>query len=98
MLKLLRRWLPERALVVVGDSAYAALDFLSIMQHLKLTFVTRLRMDAALYEPAPPYSGKGRPRKKGQRLPTLAQVLQDPTPFGRPFRWRGMTDRYVICR
>ena len=77
MLKLLRRWLPERALVVVGDSAYAALDFLSIMQHLKLTFVTRLRMDAALYEPAPPYSGKGRPRKKGQRLPTLAQVLQD---------------------
>jgi hypothetical protein len=77
MLKLLRRWLPERALVVVGDSAYAALDFLSIMQHLKLTFVTRLRMDAALYDPAPPYSGQGRPRKKGQRLPTLAQVLQD---------------------
>ena len=77
MLKLLRRWLPQRALVVVGDSAYAALDFLSAMQHLKLTFVTRLRMDAALYEPAPPYSGKGRPRKKGQRLPTLAQVLQN---------------------
>jgi len=77
MLKLLRRWLPERAVVVVGDSAYAALDFLSAMQQLNLTFVTRLRMDAALYEPAPPYSGKGRPRKKGQRLPTLAQVLQD---------------------
>jgi len=78
MLKLLRRWLPERALVVVGDSAYVALDFLSTMQHLKLIFVTRLRLDAALYEPAPPYSGKGRPRKKGKRLPTLAQVLQNP--------------------
>jgi hypothetical protein len=77
MLKLLRRWQPERALVVVGDSAYAALDFLSAMQQLNLTFVTRLRMDAALYEPAPPYSGKGRPRKKGKRLPTLAQVLQN---------------------
>ena len=77
MLTLLRRWLPERAVVVVGDSAYAALDFLSTMQHLKLTFVTRLRLDAALYEPAPPYSGKGRPRKKGQRLPTLAQVLKN---------------------
>lgn len=76
MLKVLRRWLPDRALVVVGDSAYAALDFLTQMQHLHLTFVTRLRLDAALYEPAPPYSGKGRPRKKGQRLPTLAQVLQ----------------------
>ena len=79
MLKLLRRWLPERALVVVGDSAYAALDFLSAMQQLNLTFVTRLRLDAALYEPAPPYSGKGRPRKKGNRLPTLTQVLQDAT-------------------
>ena len=75
MLKLLRRWLPERALVVVGDSAYAALDFLNTMRQLKLTFVTRLRLDAALYEPAPPYSGKGRPRKKGKRLPTLKQVL-----------------------
>jgi hypothetical protein len=78
MLKLLRRWLPERALVVVGDSAYAALDFLGALQSLKVTFVTRLRLDAALYEPAPPYSGKGRPRKKGQRLPTLTQVLKDP--------------------
>jgi hypothetical protein len=78
MLKLLRRWLPARALVVVGDSAYAALDFLITMQHLNLTFVTRLRLDAALYEPAPPYSGTGRPRKKGSRLPTLAQVLKNP--------------------
>jgi hypothetical protein len=48
------------------------------MQCLKLTFVTRLRLDAALYDPAPPYSGKGRPRKKGKRLPMLAQVLNDP--------------------
>jgi DDE superfamily endonuclease len=77
MLKLLRRWLPKRALVVVGDSAYAALDFLSAMRQLHLTFVTRLRLDAALYEPAPPYSGQGRPRKKGTRLPTLTQVLQN---------------------
>jgi DDE superfamily endonuclease len=77
MLKVLRRWCPQRVLVVVGDSAYAALDFLSAVQQLHLTFVTRLRLDAALYEPAPPYSGKGRPRKKGQRLPRLAQLLQD---------------------
>jgi len=84
MLKLLRRWLPERRLVVVGDSAYAALDFLSAMQQAQVTFVTRLRLDAALYEPAPPYSGKGRPRKKGQRLPTLATRLSDPTPDWQP--------------
>lgn len=77
MLRLLRRWLPTAVVVIVGDSAYAALDFLHQMQQLKLTFITRLRMDAALYEPAPPYSRRGRPRKKGTRLPTLAQVLVD---------------------
>jgi hypothetical protein len=67
----LRRWLPQAALVVVGDSTYAALEFLHACQTLPtpVTVITRLRLDAALYEPAPLYSGKGRPRKKGQRLP-----------------------------
>jgi hypothetical protein len=78
MLKVLRRWLPEQELVVVGDNAYAALDFLAAAQHLGVTVITRLRLDAALYEPAPPYTGRGRPRKKGQRLPTLLALLIDP--------------------
>jgi hypothetical protein len=39
--------------------------------------LTRLRLDAALYEPPPPNSGKGRPRKKWKRLPTLAKLLKD---------------------
>jgi hypothetical protein len=75
----LRRWLPEQALVVVGDSTYAALEFLHACQALSqpVTVITRLRLDAALYEPAPPYGGKGRPRKKGKRLPTPHQRLCD---------------------
>jgi hypothetical protein len=40
--------------------------------------ITRLRLDAALYDPAPPYSGRGRPRKKGKRQVTLAQRLAAP--------------------
>ena len=79
MLKLLRRWLPQSELVVVGDNAFAALDFLAAAQHLDVTVVARLRLDAALYDPAPPYKGRGRPRKKGQRLPTLASCLEDPS-------------------
>jgi hypothetical protein len=78
MLKLLRRWRPQRRLVVVGDSASAALDCWSQMQQLTVTLVTRLRLDAAWYDPAPPSSGQGRPRKKGKLLPTLAQVLKAP--------------------
>jgi hypothetical protein len=77
----LRRWLPEREIVVVGDSSYAVLDLLHACQSLfnPVTLITRLRLDAALYEPAPPPTGKrGRPRKKGQRLPTLQQVLVHP--------------------
>lgn len=82
MLKLLRRWLPQAELVVVGDNAFAALDFLAAAQQLDITVIARLRLDAALYDPAPPYNGRGRPRKKGRRLPTLASHLQAPnTPW-----------------
>lgn len=84
MIKQLRRWLPNRRLVIVGDSSYAALDLLAGCQALSepVTFVTRLRMDAALYEPAPPYAGMGRPRKKGARLPTPQAYLEAPdTPW-----------------
>ena len=76
----LRRWLPKRKLMVVGDSTYAALDFLHYCQSLRqpVTVITRLRLDAGLYKPAPPYPGIGRPRVKGQRLPRLRQIAADP--------------------
>lgn len=76
----LRRWLPHRALVVVADYSYSTLKFLHGCQTMvnPVTIITRLRLDAALYEPAPPRSGKvGRPRKKGARLPTLQTILDD---------------------
>jgi hypothetical protein len=80
MIKQLRRWVPKRRLVMVGDSSYAALELLAACQALSdpVTVVTRLRMDAALYEPAPPYAGMGRPRKKGARLPTPQAYLDAP--------------------
>ncbi len=76
----LRRWLPNRPMVIVGDHSYAALDLLAACQALPqpVTLVTRLRLDAALYDPAPPYAGMGRPRKKGKRLPTPQQDLESP--------------------
>ena len=42
-------------------------------------FVNRLRLVANLFEPAPQRgSGRGRPDKKGQKLPKLSEVLADP--------------------
>ena len=75
-----RRWLPGRDLVLVGDSGFSALLFLDALRHCGITAITRLRLDAALYEPAPPRPPGtiGRPRTKGTRLPTLAHVLADP--------------------
>ncbi len=77
LLKVLKRCLPDRDIVVVGDGTYAAINFLHDCQQLGVTFITRLRLDAALYDPAPPYSGRGRPRKKGQRQPNLEDRLSD---------------------
>ena len=79
---LLRRWLPERELVVVAASGYSLLDLLHRCQRLsKPITITRLRLDAALYEPAPTRQPgqTGRPRLKGKRLPTLVNRLEDTT-------------------
>jgi len=74
-----RRWLRGRDLVLVGDSGFSALLFLDAMRHGGITAITRLRLDAALYDPAPPRlpGTIGRPRTKGVRLPTLSEVLAD---------------------
>ena len=70
-------------LVLVPDSSYAVLELLHFCQSLvhPITFITRLRLDAALFEPAPPRlpGQPGRPRRKGQRLPTLQQLLSCPS-------------------
>ncbi len=75
-----RRWLLGRKLVVVADSAFAALEFLAAVSRHRVAVITRLRLDAALYEPAPfRLPGTvGRPRTKGKRLANLSEVLTDP--------------------
>ncbi len=75
-----RRWLPGRELVVVADSAFAALEFLAAVSRHRVAVITRLRLDAALYDPAPPRlpGTVGRPRTKGKRLANLSDVLADP--------------------
>ena len=98
-----RRWMPERALVLVADSSFAALELLAGLVRQGVTCVTRLRLDAALYTPASPRQPKtlGRPRTKGERLPTLAKVLADQTTAWQRVvvpDWYGEGERVVeIC-
>ena len=90
MLLLVRRWHPEREIVAVADSAYASLKLLDRCRSLSspITFITRLRMDAALYEPASPRrpGQMGRPRLKGERLAKLSEVAE-----GSATAWRSIT-------
>lgn len=98
----LRRWLPDRTIIFVADSSYATLDLLGRMIRLArpITMVVRFRLDAALYEPAPPRrpGQKGRPRKKGARLPALTHVAADPTTVWTPHivhYWYGEVRRQI---
>jgi len=70
-------WLPDRCFHLCADGAYATLAGAGLPRtHL----TSRMRRDAALFEPAPPRTGRrGRPRTKGERLPTPAQ-LSDTVP------------------
>jgi hypothetical protein len=101
MLLQVRRWLPERALVVVADSTSAVLDPLDRGRRLArpITVITRLRLDAALDDPAPPRLAgtKGRPRRKGKRQPTLHARVSDPQTIWETLtvRWYGGSRRTI---
>jgi hypothetical protein len=91
-----RRWLPDRLLVVVADGAFCTYELLGGAGRLAsaVTVITRPRLDAALYDPAPPREpGKrGRPpRLKGARQPSLATRIRDPQTVWEPLTvpWYG---------
>ena len=76
-----RRWQPEREIVLVGDGSYAAILLVQRCQRLKqpVKFVSRLRLDAQLYDPPgkPPKGKRGPKPKKGERQPKLSARLTD---------------------
>ena len=94
----IRRWLPDRSIVLVADSAFAAIEFLAALrQHVCV--VTRLRLDASLFGFTPQKrKGRGRPPIKGKRLKKLSALLNDPKVSWQRHRvslWYGRTNRLV---
>jgi len=85
--KQLARWLPGRPLICVGDSGYAVRDLLAATAPYA-PWLTRLRLDAALYEPAPARQPgqRGRPRVQGARLPGLPHLAADAATTWPPLR------------
>jgi DDE superfamily endonuclease len=76
-------WFPERDILVSGDSAYGGKSVLSQLP-ANVHLISHVHCKGVLYEPLPPIQDstgntrrKGRPRKKGARLPGMADWAND---------------------
>lgn len=76
LLRLVLIRFPGRTFLFVGDSGYGthAVARFCHRHRARLSLVSKLHPDANLFAPPPPYSGNGRPRIKGDRLPKPRQV------------------------
>jgi hypothetical protein len=95
---LLAARLPGRQIDVVGDAAYATEAWRGLPD--RVTITSRLRANAALYAPTPPRTGKrGRPRKWGARLASLAEIALDPATrwVEQTVRRYGKTDTLMLA-
>jgi DDE superfamily endonuclease len=94
----IRRWLPDRYIVLVADSAFAAIEFLAAVRK-HVCVVTRLRLDANLFDfPSHKRKGRGRPPIKGKRLKKLSALLKDRNVAWQRYRvslWYGRANRIV---
>lgn len=71
-------WYPKLRFTLVGDGAYAAKELLTDLDS-RVTFVGRMRGDAAVYDPKVPVQVAGRPGRKpqkGSRLPSPRDVAK----------------------
>jgi hypothetical protein len=84
LITLAASWFPERDILVSGDSAYGGK---SVLSHLpaNVHLISHVHSKGALYEPLPAVAqensgakkSKGRPRKKGARLPSMTDWAND---------------------
>jgi len=71
-------WFPDRKLVFLGDGAYSAKTLLGKLDP-RVTYIGVMRGDAAVYDPRPPKSPKGKsgPKpRKGPRLPSPREAVK----------------------
>ena len=95
-----KHWMPKRTLVLVADGGFASLALLKSLSRRSVICVTRMRLDARLFNPAPPRNkgAKGRPRLVGTRLPSLLQVVTNPNTVWQRLKflnWYRETNRLI---
>jgi len=96
-----RRWHPEREIVVIGDGGFAAVPLVQHCQRkgIQVTFIARSRLDLRLFDPPgqQPSSKRGPKPKKGERQPSLKARLNDAKTVWTKdqIRWYGGEQRTV---
>jgi hypothetical protein len=100
LLARLIRWFPNRCFIFMGDTGYGTSETARFCSKRRrhLTLVSKFYGDAALYEPPPPRTQGtiGRPRVKGQKLPSPREVVAQRTRRTRlVVAWYGGTRRDV---
>src|SRR3954469_3866011 len=81
LIRLIRRWQPDRTIPVVGDSGFAVLRLAPVCNAARVRLISRLVLNAQLYDPPPvrPASTPGVKPQKGPRQPKLCDPLGVPT-------------------
>jgi DDE superfamily endonuclease len=93
----LLRWFPDRRFVLTGDSGFGTHEVARFCRARagRLTLISKLHPDANLFEPPPPYRGKGRPRAKGAALPKPRAAAARARLRSAVVRWYGGGTRRV---
>lgn len=84
LVRVVRRWLPERALVLVVDGAFAAVKLAHLCRASNVVMVSRLKINTVLYhQPGEPPAGKRGPKpKKGRRQRSIREwAARSDTPW-----------------
>jgi len=78
LISLVAAWFPHNEILVTGDSAYGGKSVLSNLP-ANVHLISHVHAKGALYAPAPPPvpGRRGAPRKKGKRLPSMADWAAD---------------------
>ena len=90
LIRLIRRWQPDRTLHLVGDSGFAVLRFAHVCRTARVRLVSRLVLNAQLYDPPPvrPSSTPGVKPKKGPRQPKLCDRVDVATDAAGQTTWQ----------
>jgi hypothetical protein len=90
LVRLIRRWQPDRTIHLVGDSGFAVLRLAHVCGPARVRLISRLVLNAQLYAPPPvrPASTPGGKPKKGPRQPKPCERLDVATDAAGQTTWQ----------